>query len=117
VRHNLGERSQSEVIVTNQPIPDGTIFIAKTGSLEQKMVVLREEYYQSLVNQIEIDHKHSIKSRTLKNKRSNSMERNNFRASLNGVRLNKPSPRTDYMQHHRSTRIQDFNNIYQEKME
>lgn len=42
-----------EVIVTNSPIADGTVFIARTGNQDQKMVVLREEYYMKLVDHIQ----------------------------------------------------------------
>ena len=53
IKKQLGQRSQSEVIVTNSPIADGTVFISKTGGTEQKMVVLREEYYQKLVKHLQ----------------------------------------------------------------
>lgn len=104
----LGGKSQSEVIVTNQPIPDGTIFIAKTGSHEEKMVVLREEYYQTLVRQIEQDYSKSLKAKKLGSRRTNSMERSTFRSSHKGIGIK--SDRLHNAQ--KKSEVQDFTQIY-----
>ena len=53
------------MIVTNSPIADGTVFIARTGNQDQKMVVLREEYYRKLVEHIQ----HELKFAQLKEQR------------------------------------------------
>lgn len=84
------------------------------------MVVLREEYYQSLVRQLEDDKKVDYKSRTMGNRRVNSMEKNAFRASLNGKSLtNRRSSKNMHFGRERSSKIpiQDFRKIYSRDVE
>lgn len=114
---NLTTMESQEVIVTNSPIVDGTVFIARTGNQDHKMVVLREEYYRKLVDLIQREQRAASqreqmtgfqqRSSSFKSRPMNLTERslNSIRTTSVGLAKKPPIQRASSLRALRTTEI------------